>query len=299
MGFGNVWTTFWVILNQILERVAIFLRRCIFTVISIGSIPNHIAFIMDGNRRYAKKKKLGKGAGHRIGYMALTSMLKYCYELGVRYVTIYAFSIDNFNRSPEEVQSVMDLILEKVELLIREESIVKRYGVRLYFLGNLKLLNQPVRDAIERAMVATRNNNKAVLSICVAYSSTDEIVHAVEKSCEEKWDEMSSKSSNAAGCDLGKLLVAENGENLIKSTDVEKNLHTVVTSNPDMLIRTSGEARLSNFLLWQTSSSYLYSPSVLWPEINLWHLLWAILNFQRNHLYLVKKRKQLLFLKED
>ncbi|XP_022136359.1 dehydrodolichyl diphosphate synthase 6 isoform X2 [Momordica charantia] len=213
MGFGNVWTTFWVILNQILERVAIFLRRCIFTVISIGSIPNHIAFIMDGNRRYAKKKKLGKGAGHRIGYMALTSMLKYCYELGV--------------------------------------------------------------------------------------SSTDEIVHAVEKSCEEKWDEMSSKSSNAAGCDLGKLLVAENGENLIKSTDVEKNLHTVVTSNPDMLIRTSGEARLSNFLLWQTSSSYLYSPSVLWPEINLWHLLWAILNFQRNHLYLVKKRKQLLFLKED
>lgn len=263
-------------------------------MLSVGSIPNHIAFIMDGNRRFAKKKMLAEGAGHRFGYLALTSMLKYCYELGVKYVTVYAFSIDNFRRSPDEVQSVMDLMVEKVELLIREESLVNEYGVRLYFLGNLNLLSEHVRKALERAMVATRNNNRAVLAICVAYTSTDEIVHAVEKSCEEKWDEMNSKTANGVGYDIGKLAVAENGENnFITLADVENHMYTKVIPDPDMLIRTSGEARLSNFLLWQTSYCYLYSPSVLWPEIRFWHLLWAILNFQRNHLYLVKKRKQL------
>lgn len=285
-------TNFWVILNQIFEHVISLFRRCTFVVLSMGSIPNHVAFIMDGNRRFAKKKKLAEGAGHRIGYLALTFMLKYCYELGVKYVTVYAFSIDNFKRSPEEVQSVMDLMLEKVELLIREESLVNQYGVRLHFLGNLNLLSDPVRKAVERAMEATRNNNRAELAICVAYTSTDEIVHAVQRSCEEKWNEMSSKSVNGVEHSLGKL-VAKNGENSITLPDVEKHMYTAVTPDPDMLIRTSGEARLSNFLLWQTSLCYLYSPSVLWPEINFWHFLWAILNYQRNHRHLVKKRKQL------
>ncbi|XP_022971913.1 dehydrodolichyl diphosphate synthase 6 [Cucurbita maxima] len=294
MGVGNVWINFWVVLNQIIERVTSFFRRCAFNVLSMGSIPIHVAFIMDGNRRFAKKKKLAEGAGHRFGYLSLVSMLKYCFEFGVKYVTIYAFSIDNFQRSPEEVQSVMDLMLEKVELLIREESLVNQYGVRLHFLGNLGMLSEPVRKALEKAAIATSNNNRAVLSICVAYASTDEIVRAVEKSCEEKWDEMNLKSANGEGNDLGKeLVMAENGENFITLADVEKHMYTTVTPEPDMLIRTSGEARLSNFLLWQTSSCYLYSPSVLWPEINFWHFLWAILNFQRNNLRLVKKRKQL------
>ncbi|KAE8645816.1 dehydrodolichyl diphosphate synthase 6 [Cucumis sativus] len=293
MGVGDVCTNFWVTFNQIFEHVISLFRRFLFVVLSMGSIPAHVAFIMDGNRRYAKKKKLAEGAGHRIGYLALTFMLKYCYELGVKYVTIYAFSIDNFRRSPEEVQGVMDLMLEKVELLIREESLVNQYGVRLRFIGNLRLLSAPVRDAIERAMEATRNNNKAELSICIAYTSTDEIVHAVERSCEEKWNEMNSKTANGVGYGFGKLGVANNGDNSITLADVEKHMYTAATPDPDILIRTSGEARLSNFLLWQTSSCYLYSPSALWPEINFWYFLWAILNFQRNNHHLVKKRKQL------
>ncbi|XP_038878033.1 dehydrodolichyl diphosphate synthase CPT3-like [Benincasa hispida] len=293
MRVGNVCTNIWVILNQIFERVISLFRRCTFVVLSMGSIPVHVAFIMDGNRRFAKKRKLAEGAGHRIGYLALTFMLKYCYELGVKYVTVYAFSIDNFRRSPEEVQSVMDLMLEKVELLIREESLVNQYGVRLHFLGNLNLLSEPVRKAVQRAMEATRNNNRADLAICVAYTSTDEIVHAVERSCEEKWNEMNSKSASGVGYGLSKLGVAKNGENSITLADVEKHMYTGVAPDPDMLIRTSGEARLSNFLLWQTSLCYLYSPSVLWPEINFWHFLWAMLNFQRNNHHLVKKRKQL------
>lgn len=272
-----------------------FLRKCIFCVLSVGPIPNHIAFIMDGNRRYAKKWNLMEGTGHKVGYLALMSMLKYCYELGVGYVTIYAFSIENFKRRPEEVQSLMDLLQEKIEGLINEESIVNRYGVRVYFIGNLKLLSEPVRLAAQRAMVATANNSKAVLSICVAYTSTNEIMHAVKESCEEKCEEISLLKASGSGYGLTRLGWNEKDEkeNLIKLIDIEKHIYLAVAPDPDILIRTSGETRLSNFLLWQSAHCYLYSPSVLWPEIGFCHFLWAILNFQRNHFYLEKKRKQL------
>ncbi|KAK8717964.1 hypothetical protein V6N13_045214 [Hibiscus sabdariffa] len=240
---------------------------------------------MDGNRRYTKRWKLMQGAGHKVGYSALMSMLKYCYELGVRNVTIYAFSIDNFKRSPEEVQSLMDLMLDKIEELLREESIVNRYGIRVYFSGNLKLLNEPVRLAAERVMLATAKNSKAVLSICVAYTSTNEIVHAVQESCEEKWDEIALLNSSGG-------YEPDESDHLIKVTDIEKHMYMAFAPDPDIIIRTSGETRLSNFLLWQSANCYLYSPSVLWPEIGFRQFLWAILNFQRIQFYLDKKRKQ-------
>lgn len=282
-------------INWIFENFVTFLRKCILRVLSVGPIPEHIAYIMDGNRRYAKKQNMIEGTGHRVGFLALMSMLKYCYEMGVRYVTIYAFSIDNFKRRPEEVQSLMDLMQEKIEGLMEEESIVNRYGVRVHFLGNLKLLSEPVRLAAERAMVATANNSKAVLSICVAYNSTNEIVHAVEKACEEKWEEISLLNASGSGYGLIGLECIEKDEreNLIKLIDIEKHMYVSIAPDPDILIRTSGETRLSNFLLWQSAYCYLYSTPVLWPEIGFRHLLWAILNFQRNHFYLEKKRKQL------
>ncbi|KAK8506165.1 hypothetical protein V6N11_059824 [Hibiscus sabdariffa] len=267
------------------DTIVNFLRKCIFYVLSVGPIPNHIAFIMDGNRRYTKRWNLMQGAGHKVGYSALMSMLKYCYELGVRYVTIYAFSIDNFKRTPEEVQSLMDLMLDKIEELLKEESIVNRYGIRVYFSGNLKLLSEPVRLAAERAMLATAKNSKAVLSICVAYTSTNEILHAVQESCEEKWDEITLLNSSGG-------YEPDENVNLIKLTDIEKHMYMAFAPDPDIIIRTSGETRLSNFLLWQSANCYLYSPSVLWPEIGFRQFLWVILNFQRIQVYLDKKRKQ-------
>lgn len=284
---GNIATRlFWSIVS--------FLRRCLFLVISIRPIPRHIAFIMDGNRRFAKKRKMMDGDGHRVGFLALMSMLKYCYELGVTYVTVYAFSIDNFKRNPEEVQSLMDLMQEKIEGLIKEESIVNRYGVRVHFIGNLKLLSEPVRSAAERAMAATANNSRGVLSICIAYTSTDEIVHAVQESCEEKLDEISAMNASGAGYGLIKLGGNEEDERvkIVKLTDIEKHMYMAVAPDPDVLIRTSGETRLSNFLLWQSAFCYLYSPSVLWPEIGFRHFVWAVLKFQSNYFYLERKRKQ-------
>ncbi|KAJ8536780.1 hypothetical protein K7X08_035181 [Anisodus acutangulus] len=157
---------------------------------------------MDGNRRYSKKQNLLDGDGHRAGFSALINMLRYCYELGVKYITVYAFSIDNFKRRPEEVVSLMKLMQEKIDELTKEESIVNRLGIRIYFQGNLKLLSDPVRSAAERDMVKTAGNSKAVLSVCIAYTSTDEIVHAVQEYCEEKWDEIRKGDANNARGDL-------------------------------------------------------------------------------------------------
>lgn len=281
-------------LSQIFENLVCLIRKFIFCVLSVAPLPNHIAFIMDGNRRYAKKRGLMEGVGHKVGFLALMSMLRCCHELGVRYVTVYAFSIDNFKRSPKEVQSLMELMQEKIDDLIKEESIVNRFGLRIYFIGNLKLLSEPVRLAAEKAMLATAKNSKSVLCICVAYTSTNEIVNAVKESIEEKWDELSVLNASGAGYGLIKLGGSEGDEReqLIKLIDIEKHMYMAVAPEPDIIIRTSGEIHLSNFLLWQSAVCYLYSPSVLWPEVGFHHFLWAILNFQRNHSYLYKKWKQ-------
>lgn len=362
-------------LSELFGSLGSFFRKCMFCILSMGPIPNHLAFIMDGNRRYAKKEKLEEGAGHRAGFSVLMSMLKYCYELGVTYVTIYAFSIENFKRKPDEVQNLMDLILEKIEGLLKEESLVNKYGIRVYFIGNLKLLSKPVRVAAEKVMKATANNTKCVLLICIAYTSCDEIVQAVHESCKNKWEEIqpcnshksfsgrveevdgksiddgighsvqelfgvqtnelrptrastfcndvangverTDKKSGVVGhavhgsCDkwgeVQSLEASRTGDGVIpnvksekllvdlsilKVVDIESHMYMSVAPNPDIVIRSSGETRLSNFLLWQTSNCLLYSPNALWPDMRLWHLVWAVLDFQRNHSYFEKKKKQ-------
>ncbi|GMP32156.1 hypothetical protein CsSME_00006044 [Camellia sinensis var. sinensis] len=247
--------------------------------------------------RYAKKQKLEEGSGHKAGFLALMSLLKYCYELGVKYTTIYAFSIDNFRRRPEEVQYVMDLMLEKIEGLLKEESIVNQFGVRVSFVGNLKLLNEAVRVAAEKVMIATANNTKTRLLICVAYTSSDEIVNAVQESCREKWHGI--KALNGMKNDEIQALDGEMSEEYqeknpgIKLVDLEKNMYMAIAPDPDILIRSSGETRLSNFLLWQATNTLLCCPRALWPEMGLWNLVWAVLKFQRNYSYMEKKKKQL------
>ncbi|KAL1225539.1 Dehydrodolichyl diphosphate synthase 6 [Cardamine amara subsp. amara] len=276
-------------ISQLLEQICGFSRRCVFRVLSMGPLPNHLAFIMDGNRRYAKKRGLEDGSGHKAGFSALMSMLQYCYELGIKYVTIYAFSIDNFRRKPEEVESLMDLMLEKINSLLEKESIVHQYGIRVYFIGNLALLNDQVRAAAEKVMNATAKNSRVVLLVCIAYNSTDEMVQAVKKSCIEASGNYKhgDTESGIEGMDM------EKQEKRIQLVEIEENMQMSVAPDPDILIRSSGETRLSNFLLWQTGNSQLCSPAALWPEIGLRHLVWAILNFQRNYSYLEKRKKQL------
>lgn len=149
---------------------------------------------------------MGEGDGHKAGFSALLSVLRYCYELGIKYVTVYAFSIDNFRRKPKEVQTFMELMREKIEELLQQESIINEYGVRLHFIGNMQLLTEPVRIAAERAMRVTAHNQERVLLICVAYTSRDEIVHAVQESSKDKWNEIQpSKSDKVSNGEITRI----------------------------------------------------------------------------------------------
>ncbi|TYJ43960.1 hypothetical protein E1A91_A03G189100v1 [Gossypium mustelinum] len=125
---------------KFLSKVVRFFIKCMHCVLSVGPIPSHIGFVMDGNRRYARQNKLKQVAGHEASYFSLMSMLIYCYGLGIKYMTAYAFSIDNFMCRPKEVQSIMDLMTEKFELLRRKDIFLNGYGVRVHFSGNLQLL---------------------------------------------------------------------------------------------------------------------------------------------------------------
>lgn len=270
--------------KSFLEILYNFIQRFLFGILSIGRIPCHIAFIMDGNRRYEKTHNLSYGMGHRAGYIALMNQLKYCYKLGIKYVTVYAFSIDNFKRPPEEVHKLMELLQEKINSLLNSESIVHQYGIRVHFIGNLNLLKESVRVAAEKAMKATAHNNQAVLSICIAYTSTNEILYAMEESCKA----LTSNIVTEVGYRMG---TREN--EVIYLADIEKRMYMEIAPDPDIVIRSSGETRLSNFLLWQTSGSLLYTTAALWPEVGLSHLVWSVLNFQRFYSYLRKNKKEL------
>ncbi|KAK9069398.1 hypothetical protein SSX86_011301 [Deinandra increscens subsp. villosa] len=285
------------LVGKLLGGVNSSMRKLLFTFMSSGPIPQHMAFIMDGNRRFAKKWKLEEGAGHKAGFLALMSVLKYCYEVGVKYVTVYAFSLDNFNRRPDEVQYVMDIMHEKIEGFLKEMDMVNRYGVRVLFIGDLNRLDESVRVAAEKAMEATAKNTKTYLLVCVAYTSSHEIPRAIYEACQEK------QGGLAVGSHIGDSINSNNNgivnvddddvlNDVIKVVDLEKHMYMGVVPDPDILVRSSGETRLSNFLLWQTTNCLLYSPKALWPEMGFWQVVWGILKYQKNYYYLEKKKKQ-------
>ncbi|KAE8727100.1 Dehydrodolichyl diphosphate synthase 6 [Hibiscus syriacus] len=269
----------WTRVGNVSRGVSSVIRECIFGVLRVGPIPNHIAFIMDGNRRYDKKQNPGGAAvsgGHDAAFWALVAMVMYCYELGVKYVTAYAFSIDNFKRKSEDVQILMDSMLRKFDLL---EKVAIHFAIRVHFAGNLGPFNNEFRVSAMKLMEATAGYSNSLLTICVAYTSRDEILHAIEESCEQK-------------CIDHVREINSDGDHIIKLMDLEKNMYMAVAPDPDIIIRTEGENRLSNFLLWQSCGSHLCSMSVLWPEIELWNLVLAILNFQKHKPYLERKKKE-------
>uniref|UniRef100_A0A803M9Y2 Alkyl transferase n=2 Tax=Chenopodium quinoa TaxID=63459 RepID=A0A803M9Y2_CHEQI len=256
--------------KQLLRKSYNFFLNCTYKVLSVGPIPEHVAFIMDGNRRYAKMNNIDPEDSHRPGFIALMSVIKHCYELGVKYITIYAFSLHNFRRKPEEIERLMNWMREKIDTFLEDDGFIKRYGVRIYFVGKLEELSEDLQVATNKAMEVTANNTTTYLLVCVAYTSTDEIAHAVEESIPYN------------------VTIRKQENNLatfkIELAELEKQMYMAVGPMPDILVRSSGETRLSNFLLWQTDRCLLYSPSALWPELGLGNLVWAVISFQRHYL---------------
>lgn len=233
-------------------------------IIGSGTVPKHVAFIMDGNRRYARRHNVQKIEGHTKGFDRLAETLHWCLELGIQEVTVYAFSIENFKRTPEEIDALMDLARQKFQRLIDEKEKLMEHGVHIRIIGNLDLLPLDLRKLMAKAMLITKDNNKAVLNIAYAYTSTEEISHCVKQTVN--------------GVAKGLLSPSDVNQDLLT-----KSLYTNKSPTPDLLIRTSGEVRLSDFLLWQISCSCIYFTGVLWPDFTVWHLLAAVFYYQRSY----------------
>lgn len=227
-------------------------------ILKSGVIPKHVAFIMDGNRRYANKANIERSDGHKHGFDTLAKVLNWCRELGIHQVTLYAFSIENFKRTRDEIDSIMNLAREKCDSLLDELDRVNEAGIRVRVAGNLKLLPEDVRFKIERIQNMTKNNDRAFLNICLAYTSRFEITDAVQTLARE---------------------VEDNVDSNIDECSLERHLH-LGRPFPELIIRTSGEIRLSDFMLWQCQESMLMFVDALWPEITFWDLMKAIFLFQ-------------------
>ncbi len=211
------------------------------------NLPMHVAIIMDGNGRWAKKRGLNRLEGHNKGVRIVKQIVRRCCDLGIKYLTLYSFSVDNWKRPDNEVEGLMELLFKFV---LKEEQEMMEQGIRLTTIGDIKRLPEKVFNAITGVIENTGNNSRMNLCLAISYGGREEILAGIKSLC------MDIKA--------GRLDI----ETLDKSL-IEKYLYTYGMPDPDLLIRTSGEQRLSNFLLWQTAYSEILITPTLWPDFNV------------------------------
>jgi len=223
-------------------------------------IPAHIAIIMDGNGRWAKRRGLPRFAGHRAGVAMVRSVVEDCSRLGVKALTLYAFSAENWKRPRAEV----DMLWRLLRFYLRHElEDLQRNDIRLQSSGRVEALPPRAFEELRAAERATARNNGMVLNLAINYSARNELVDAVNAALDRARIE-------------GRL-----NDLVVDEAMISRGLYTAALPEPDLLIRTSGEMRLSNFLLWQIAYAELYVTETLWPDFNRTELLRAILDFQR------------------
>jgi undecaprenyl diphosphate synthase len=217
-----------------------------------GNIPTHIAIIMDGNGRWAKERNLPRLQGHLAGVNAVRRVTEYCQEFNIRYLTLYAFSRENWDRPKEEVQGLMSLFSK----VIREEiNELKKNRIRVRFLGNIEELPDDVKEAAISIQNGTKNSDKMELILAFNYSGRSEIIEAANKAIEK-----------------GEKITEESFRDFLYLPDVP---------DPDLFIRTSGELRISNFLLYQIAYTELFFTDILWPDFNKDNFIKAIRAYQK------------------
>ena len=223
-------------------------------------VPKHLAIIMDGNRRFAGAHGMGVQDGHQAGRDTLEELLNWCLELQIRILTVYALSTENFSRSPEELDGLMDLFDHALRDIATDER-VHRHRIRVRVIGNRLALPPRVQEAIEIAERATQDYSSYQYNVALAYGGRDEIVQAIRTLAREVRD--------------GRL-----DPDQIDSDAVSRHLYTRDLPDPDLIFRTSGEERISNFLLWQSAYAELYFSDVMWPGLTRLEFLRAIRTFQ-------------------
>jgi tritrans,polycis-undecaprenyl-diphosphate synthase [geranylgeranyl-diphosphate specific] len=225
------------------------------------SVPEHVAIIMDGNRRFAKNFELTPEAGHLFGRDKIEDVLDWCLELGIKVLTVYAFSTENFNRNESEVKTLMNLCTQELDKAAKDSKIHKN-KVRVRVIGHIESLPEDTRQSAQYAMDATAKYDKYFFNIALAYGGREEIIHAIQEI--------------AGDVKKGSLMV----QNISQKT-VSSYLYTNGLPDPDLILRTSGEERISNFLLWQLAYSELYFSDVFWPAFQKRDFLKAIRTYQR------------------
>ena len=223
-----------------------------------GDLPRHIAIIMDGNGRWARGKSLPRIAGHKEGINSVREITRICGEIGIEYLTLFTFSTENWNRPPKEVSALMKLLFTTINLEIKK---LNKENVRFSIIGDLKDLPGNTMKGLKNGVDLTRNNDGLTLTLALNYGSRQEIIGAI------------------------KLIIkkVKSGKILLEDIDQKLFSNSLYTSNmpdPDLLIRTSGEHRLSNFLLWQSAYTEIYMTEKYWPDFREADLFDAILDFQ-------------------
>jgi len=240
--------------------------------INQSSIPQHVAIIMDGNGRWAKQQGEDRIFGHHEGVNSVREIVEACGEIGVKFLTLYAFSTENWNRPKEEVDGLMELLVGTISM---ETKNLNDKGVRLEAIGDLKSLPEICQHQLQESINITSKNNKVTLILALSYSSKWEITNSVK--------EIAKKIAS------GTLLPSE-----ITAELIDSHLNTRLWPNPELMIRTSGERRISNFLLWQLAYAEFYFTDVLWPEFRKDDFFKAIISYQNRERRFGKTSEQLL-----
>jgi len=236
-----------------------------------SKLPQHIAIIMDGNGRWAKKRGFLRNRGHQKGAKSVKQIVEACAEINVNYLTLYAFSTENWNRPKLEVELLMKLLISSLK---KELMTLQKNNIKLTTIGNVNSLPKKVFKELEDVIDKTKNNNRLTLTLALSYGSREELIKTIK--------EISLKVKN-------NLISPEN----IDKSVINNHLYTQNLPDVDLLIRTSGEQRISNFLLWQIAYAELYFTETLWPDFTKENLFEAILNYQNRERRFGKTSEQI------
>lgn len=240
--------------------------------IDLQKLPAHLAVIMDGNGRWAKAKGKHRIFGHKNGVKAVREITEGCAELGVSYLTLYAFSTENWNRPQNEVSALMELLLVTIG---REVKTLMKNNIRLNAIGDIASLPEKTRKELYKAIDTTKDNTRMTLTLALSYGSRAEIIHAIK-------------------CIASKVISGDMPVEAIDEASLSQYLYTKDMPDPELLIRTSGEHRISNFLLWQLAYTEFYFTDVFWPEFDKNELYKAIFAFQNRERRFGKTSEQII-----
>ena len=234
-------------------------------------LPNHIAIIMDGNGRWAKEKGKFRIFGHKNGVGSVREATEACAEIGVKYLTLYAFSTENWSRPPIEVRALMELLVSTIN---KETKVLMKNNIKLEAIGNISDLPKKCQKELSSAILKTKDNTRMTLILALSYSA--------------KWDIINATKLIAEKVKNGKINI-----DTISDKTIDEHLSTSRFPHPELMIRTSGEHRISNFLLWELAYSELYFIDKFWPDFNKEDLYEAIINFQQRERRFGKTSEQI------